>query len=74
MKCGSENLEFDDNALAREYKTSSITEVRKKECPSYHSLETKDGPFETKEEILKFIKECPFCPHCGINVLEIVVH
>jgi len=74
LKCGSVNPEFSEDALEEEYKTRSITEVRQCDCPVYHSAVANESLGETPEEILDFLKECPFCPHCGINILKMVLH
>lgn len=75
MKCGSINLEFNESALKEEFGSSSIEKVRQNECPDYHNVsQLENSIYETAEEILDFIKECPFCPHCGMNVMRIVIH
>ena len=74
MKCGSENLEFSEDALEEEYRTRSILEVRNSECPEYHTVSTSEATHETKEEILEHLRGCPFCPHCGVNIWKIAIH
>lgn len=71
VSCGERNVRFSLKALKKHFGFQSVEEAVELGCPEWHSIIPHKG--STTPELFEEMKDAPFCAHCGMDTMLILM-